>query len=309
MHERTNLEDISDFIVDENVPNISEKETIFWEKKIEKYLKPHNEKDQFTSEQEKKLKHELVELRNTVCLFVYLSNAVLVTVMFGLTQVNAFKSSLTAGFDCGGEKISIVPIAILFSAVFGFLLLIQFSCMLYHRFSTLVHITANTDLRSSENEHITEIMNNIIKQSIQRSKNEPVAVSDKCRKVLDGNRSVLEAKEKPCTKFRELIFKNKDKLKEIVSKRPYLEDKEIHEKVKAKWQLFFKQKFQHIVKLAVEKEKENAKEVGKRSSTAELKRNQICPVLTNDSSELSYNEAVNTDSNVLKLHTQMGSYI
>ncbi|XP_063411463.1 chitin synthase chs-1-like [Mytilus trossulus] len=296
---RTNLEDTFDYIVDENVPNISEKETIFWEKKIEQYLKPHNEKDQFANEREKKLKRELVELRNTVCLFVYLSNAVLVTVMFGLTQVNAFKSSLTAAFDCGGENISIVPIAILFSAVFGFLLLIQFSCMLYHRFSTLVHITANTDLRSTEDEHIAEIMNNIIKHAIQRSRNETTDVSDKCRKVLDGNRSVLEAKQKTCTKFRELILKNHDKLKKIVSIEPSnLKDKEIHEKVKAKWQLFFKPKFRDIVKTAVKQEKKKAEEVRKRSSTAEPKTNQVCPVSTNDSLESTCNEAVNTDSNV-----------
>ncbi|CAG2190747.1 CHS1 [Mytilus edulis] len=298
MHGRTNMEDTFDYIVDENVPNISEKETIFWEKKIEQYLKPHNEEDKFTNEQEKKLKHELVELRNTVCLFVYLSNAVLVTVMFGLTQVNAFKSSLTAEFECGGENISIVPIAILFSAVFGFLLLIQFSCMLYHRFSTLVHITANTDLRSTENEHIAEIMNNIIKQSIKRSKDGPADVSDKCRNFLDRNRSVHEAKEKTCTKFRDLIFKNRDKLKIVSIKPSYSKDKEIHEKVKAKWQLILKPKFRDIVSIAVEQEKEKAKEVRKRSSTAEPKTNQVCPESSNDLSESTCNQTVNTDSNV-----------
>ncbi|XP_076089130.1 uncharacterized protein LOC143059505 [Mytilus galloprovincialis] len=235
--------------------------------------------------------------------------------MFGLTQVNAFKSSLTAGFECGGENISIVPIAILFSAVFGFLLLIQFSCMLYHRFSTLVHITANTDLRSTEDEHIAEIMNNIIKHAIQRSRNRTKDVSDKCRQVLDGNRSVLEAKNTPCNNFRQLIIKNKDKLKNFITinESSNLQDGSIDNKVKAKWQRFVKKlngeqngktneksesTFADVVNKAMQKEKEKAKEVEKRSSTAEPKTNQVCPVSTNDSSEPTCNGAVNIDSNV-----------
>ncbi|CAC5381090.1 CHS1 [Mytilus coruscus] len=214
--ETINLDDISRFSVDEFVKDIGKKERKFWEKQIEKYVKPHDKMDKFTNERESKLKKELFDLRNTVCLFVYLSNAILVTVMFGLTQVNAFKSSLTAGFDCGGEKNSIVPIAILFSAVFVFLLLIQFLCMLYHRFSTLVHITANTNLRSTENEHIAEIMTTIIKLAIQRSRDEQEAVSNKSRKVLDSNRSVMKADENHLKSFKDLMRRNKSKLQAIV---------------------------------------------------------------------------------------------
>ena len=67
---------------DDNVPEIEKDEAKFWKKKIRRYLKPL-EKD---AQKEEEVQNELIELRNKVCLFVYLLNAILVTIMFGLTQ-------------------------------------------------------------------------------------------------------------------------------------------------------------------------------------------------------------------------------
>ncbi|XP_052079460.1 chitin synthase chs-2-like isoform X2 [Mytilus californianus] len=267
--------DMTRFTVDESVPNISKKETTFWEEKIESYLKPHDKMDRFTIAREKKLKTELVELRNSVCLFVYLLNAILVTVMFGLTQVNAFKNSLTAGFDCGGENISIVPIAILFSAVFGILLLIQFLCMLYHRFSTLVHITANTDLRNTEDEYSAEILKKIVADAVERNRDQPEDGTD-----TDMNRSVIKAKEKHYKNFKDLMMKNQPKLRSMIKGSLYLKNLSMQKKVTDKWQSFLK--------------KQNKPEPKLLNVIDKIKRSKIGPAPTNDSQASS----TNTDSNV-----------
>ncbi|CAC5405893.1 CHS1 [Mytilus coruscus] len=267
--------DMTRFTVDESVPNISKKEIKFWEKKIESYLKPHDKMDLFTIAREKKLKNELVELRNSVCLFVYLLNAILVTVMFGLTQVNAFKNSLTAGFDCGGENISIVPIAILFSAVFGILLLIQFLCMLYHRFSTLVHITANTDLRNTEDEYSTEILKKIVADAVERNRDQSEDGTD-----TDMNRSVIKAKEKHYQNFKDLMMKNQPKLRSMIKGSLYLKNLSLQKKVTEKWQSFLK--------------KQNKPEPKLLNVVEKVKKSKICPAPTNDSQA----SGPNTDSNV-----------
>ncbi|XP_063411464.1 chitin synthase chs-2-like [Mytilus trossulus] len=267
--------DMTSFTVDKNVPNISKKETKFWEEKIESYLKPHDKMDKFTIAREKKLKTELVELRNSVCLFVYLLNAILVTIMFGLTQVNAFKDSLTAGFDCGGENISIVPIAILFSAVFGILLLIQFLCMLYHRFSTLVHITANTDLRNTDDEYSAEILKKIVADAVERNRDQPEDGTD-----MDMNRSVFKAKEKRYENFKDLMMRNQPKLRSMIKGSLYLKNLSMQKKVTDKW-------------LSV-LNKQNKPEPKLKNVVEKVKNSKIGPAPANDSQPATSN----TDSNV-----------
>lgn len=83
-------------------------------------------------------------MRNQVCLFVYMLNAFLITLIYSLTQVDVFTGSLSIFVDCRGNQIEIVPIAVLFIVVFGFLFLIQFICMIIDRFNTLVNIAART---------------------------------------------------------------------------------------------------------------------------------------------------------------------
>ncbi|XP_071150061.1 chitin synthase chs-2-like isoform X2 [Mytilus edulis] len=224
--------------VDKKDMSIDEKEKKFWRKQIRKYLKPIDEKDPHAIKRQKKLDAELVDLRNIVCLFVYLSNAILVTIMFGLTQVNAFKDSLTAGFRCGGQEIALVPIAILFSAVFGFLLLIQFLCMLYHRFSTLVHITANTNLRDTENELSAEITRRIIELVTERSKEKTESNSDKSRKGLDSNRCVMKAEndDEKFTSLKDMMMVNMTKA--LNEKSLNLKNQLTKEKVIERWQSY-----------------------------------------------------------------------
>jgi len=152
-----------------------------------------------------------------VCLFVFLLNAILVTIMFGLTQVNTFKDDLSIKFTCGGNDVSIVPISILFAAVFGLLLFIQFVCMLYHRMSTLIHITAETKIREDDHDKTMNDklgMANFLTNTITLKHTIPEMASDKKRKVPEMNRSVNMAEnEEKETSLDAIIDKQMDCLK------------------------------------------------------------------------------------------------
>lgn len=192
---------------------ISRNEKKFWNKILKKYLKPL-EKD---AKKEEEIEGDLVELRNKVCMFVYLLNAILITIMFGLTQVNNFKDSLTIKFPCGGKTATIVPIALLFTVVFGILLLVQFLCMLYHRFSTLVHITASTDLMESDKDSNIKkhkkAAEKLTKTSYSEEENE--VYTDKQRSLLERSLSSMITSsrgKKRFKKLREVVAENTKQL-------------------------------------------------------------------------------------------------
>ncbi|XP_063417559.1 chitin synthase chs-2-like [Mytilus trossulus] len=119
-------------------------EETFWEQLIEKYLKPLEKNDA----KEKMIKEELIALRNKCCLFFFLINAFLVTLIYALTQTSAYSGTLSIKIEC----MSIEPISVTFTIVFGILLCIQFICMLFHRMSTLIHITATTSIKEKPDE-------------------------------------------------------------------------------------------------------------------------------------------------------------
>nr|XP_034301297.1 chitin synthase chs-2 isoform X1 [Crassostrea gigas] len=123
-------------------------ETLFWEEFISKYLKPlYTDK-----EHEEQMRQGLKELRNKVCLAFLLMNALFVTIVFVLTEVNAsFNHALSIKLPCTVSEGPpgrgyIEPISIAFTAIFGIMLFLQFICMLMHRISTLVHIVASVKL-------------------------------------------------------------------------------------------------------------------------------------------------------------------
>ena len=75
-------------------------ESRFWEELIDKYLLPL-EKD---PEKEKKIHGELIELRNTTCLFFFLINGLFVVLVFTLQYVAQNSSNLTI-------KVTLLPLA------------------------------------------------------------------------------------------------------------------------------------------------------------------------------------------------------
>lgn len=151
---------------DDNVESLSgvpesltEHEQLFWDDVIDKYLKPL----QKNVAQEKQMEDELIDLRNKCCLFYFLVNALLVTTIYALLHTDAFNQSLSINITCGSKYLSIEPISITFTVVFGILLAIQFVCLFFHRFSTLIHITATTEIREDYDK------NEIIAGVLQRS--------------------------------------------------------------------------------------------------------------------------------------------
>ncbi|XP_062614046.1 chitin synthase-like [Saccostrea cucullata] len=128
-----------------NCEDISEEERKFWKGLIKKYLKPTD----INPEEQQRVQEDLLELRNKVFFFVFILNALFVTIVYVLTQVNAYQGTLQIPLPCnvaGGEQGVIEPISIAFTVTFGLLLLIQFFGMIYHRVSTLTHIIASTRL-------------------------------------------------------------------------------------------------------------------------------------------------------------------
>lgn len=128
-----------------NCMDLSEDENLFWTRLIKKYLKPTVIKPA----EEERVKKELEELRNKVFFFVFIINALFVTIVYVLTQVNSYQGTLEIPLPCnvaGGQQGKIEPISIAFTLTFGLLLLIQFFGMIYHRVSTFTHIIASTRL-------------------------------------------------------------------------------------------------------------------------------------------------------------------
>ncbi|KAK3611783.1 hypothetical protein CHS0354_014135 [Potamilus streckersoni] len=117
----------------------------FWKYMIKKYLFPLVQ----TDEEKQRVEAELTALRNKVCLFFILANAMFICIIFTLQQVTMQTKSLSIPLPCvsrNGKVDYVEPISLTFTFIFGILLLVQFVCMLLHRFGTLVHICARTEI-------------------------------------------------------------------------------------------------------------------------------------------------------------------
>lgn len=101
-----------------------------------------------------KMQQNLLELRNRVFVVVLVVNVTFVTIIYALTEVNDGSSqSLSIPLLCivesgriGKNQGYIKPIPFAFIAIFGIIVYLQFICMLFHRFSTFLHVAASTDL-------------------------------------------------------------------------------------------------------------------------------------------------------------------
>nr|QIJ96688.1 chitin synthase B [Glyphodes pyloalis] len=131
-------------------------ETNFWKDMIDTYLRPIDE----NKEKQERIKADLKALRDKMVFAFLMLNALFVVVIF-LLQLNQDQLHLQWPF---GQKVQIIydgdanlviidreyltlePIGFLFVIFFGFVIIIQFTAMLFHRFGTVVHLLANTQL-------------------------------------------------------------------------------------------------------------------------------------------------------------------
>ncbi|XP_025102509.1 chitin synthase chs-2-like isoform X2 [Pomacea canaliculata] len=139
------------------VEGLPPKESTFWSQLIERYLKPL----EISQEEQEQMAKDLTMLRNKAAMLFFLGNALFVTIIFILESVSEYSPGLTIQLPCDqghvGQKIE--PISVVFTVVFGILLIFQFFAMLIHRLSTLVHIIASTTLQKKNTGNEAENFN------------------------------------------------------------------------------------------------------------------------------------------------------
>ncbi|XP_061177707.1 chitin synthase chs-2-like [Saccostrea echinata] len=173
---------------------ITPKEEKFWTDIIKKYLKPLK-----ANKDKKKVQADLKDLRNKVFFFYFVINTAFVTLIFALTQINAYQGTLLIPLPCdtGDNQSTIEPISIACIVVFGILLTIQFFGMIYHRISTVTQIIATTTISEEKKSHpivkipSIEISEGILKEDTAQSPKKRKWVKVKAGmalKVLSGEK-------------------------------------------------------------------------------------------------------------------------
>ncbi|XP_014369974.2 chitin synthase chs-2 isoform X3 [Papilio machaon] len=135
---------------------LSQAETQFWKDLIDKYLYPIDA----NKEEQARISRDLKELRDSSVFSFFMINALFVLIVF-LLQLNkdnlhfkwpfGVKTNIT--YDevsqevlISKEYLQLEPIGLVFVFFFALILVIQFTAMLFHRFGTISHILASTEL-------------------------------------------------------------------------------------------------------------------------------------------------------------------
>lgn len=148
---------------------MSQREESFWKELIEKYLYPLADNLQ----EKAKIAAQLIELRNKVVFGILMLNALFILIVF-LLQLQ--KDTLYIKWPFNGKPVSIIyvqsamevvieleflqlePINLILVFFFSVIVVVQFVAMLFHRFQTISHILASTELNWTEDSTKPEIM-------------------------------------------------------------------------------------------------------------------------------------------------------
>ncbi|XP_046337442.2 chitin synthase chs-1-like [Haliotis rufescens] len=184
------------------IEELSEEETNFWNELITQHLKPLHLSDK----QKDEVAQGLTHLRNTVCTFFFLSNVLFVTMMFILESVSEYTPSLVFKLPCdtGDHGATREPVAIAFTLIFGILLFIQFICMLFHRWSTLLAIASITEFHFKSEKTMAHERENTM------SAVEEMYVRNSLKE--DDNRSVLSEYSDVTTRGETISRRHRDNL-------------------------------------------------------------------------------------------------
>ncbi|XP_046803681.1 chitin synthase chs-2 isoform X3 [Lucilia cuprina] len=135
---------------------LSSAELQFWKDLIDKYLFPIDN----DPVEQARIAADLIELRNKSVFAFFMANALFVLIVF-LLQLNKDKLHIvwplgvktnityieeTSEVHISKEYLQLEPIGLVFVFFFALILVIQFTAMLFHRFGTLSHILASTEL-------------------------------------------------------------------------------------------------------------------------------------------------------------------
>ncbi|KAG6452556.1 hypothetical protein O3G_MSEX007672 [Manduca sexta] len=113
----------------------------FWKDLIDVYLRPIDE----NKEEQERIKTDLKNLRDTMVFAFAMLNSLFVLVIF-LLQFNQDQLHIKVAVLVEQEFLMLEPIGSLFLVFFGFVMLIQFVAMLFHRSYTITHLLSTTDL-------------------------------------------------------------------------------------------------------------------------------------------------------------------
>ncbi|XP_070509760.1 chitin synthase chs-2 isoform X6 [Chironomus tepperi] len=146
---------------------LSSAEIQFWKDLIDKYLYPIDQ----DKEEQDRIASDLKELRNKSVFAFFMFNALFVLIVF-LLQLNKDKLHIlwplaprinvtfveeTSEVHISKEYLQLEPIGLVFVFFFALILVIQFTAMLFHRFGTISHILASTELNLSCNKKAEEL--------------------------------------------------------------------------------------------------------------------------------------------------------
>ncbi|XP_065368049.1 chitin synthase chs-2 isoform X1 [Calliphora vicina] len=135
---------------------LSSAELQFWKDLIDKYLFPIDN----DPVEQARIARDLKELRNSSVFFFFMVNALFVLIVFLLqlnkdnihvkwpfgVRTNITYDESTQEVHISKEYLQLEPIGLVFVFFFALILVIQFTAMLFHRFGTLSHILASTEL-------------------------------------------------------------------------------------------------------------------------------------------------------------------
>lgn len=134
------------------VQKLDEAEQDFWEKLIQRYLKPINDPKAHLDE----VTRELKSMRNKAVFLYFMVNVLWVVATFVLQAIGSdiLSINIPKYFPNGtlsDEPLKVEPVSLMFLISFAILLIIQFLAMLYHRVYTLIHVVS---YRSTEKDYV-----------------------------------------------------------------------------------------------------------------------------------------------------------
>ncbi|XP_014282325.1 chitin synthase chs-2 isoform X2 [Halyomorpha halys] len=146
---------------------LSANEVQFWKDLLDKYLFPIDD----DKVERARIAADLKELRNKSVFAFFMMNALFVLIVF-LLQLNkdnihvewpfGVKTNITyveetAEVLISKEYLQLEPIGLVFVFFFALIIVIQFTAMLFHRFGTISHILASTELNLCCNKKVEEM--------------------------------------------------------------------------------------------------------------------------------------------------------
>ncbi|CAF0785514.1 unnamed protein product [Didymodactylos carnosus] len=130
---------------DSDIESLDPKEIEFFQQVIERYLYPLVE----DKEHQKIVARDLKALRNNGCFSFFMLNTLWIVIIFHFQLVQSkIRNYVYIPIKrLNYESLRFEPLGFLFLLFFASILLVQFISMLWHRYGTLLHLLASTDLK------------------------------------------------------------------------------------------------------------------------------------------------------------------